>query len=79
MSIRIELERKAEKYHSLTELALKKVSIIADSGTREHEIARDFLEMAQNYYEDGCYFQEKGDLLTALASFSYVYIMHLPA
>ena len=29
--------------------------------------------MAQNYYEDGCYFQGKRDLLTALASFSYAH------
>ncbi len=73
MDLDIELKRKVLKYRSVTFRALQKVGFIAEPGTKEFEIAKDYMEMAQNYYNDGCYFQEKGDLLTALASFSYAH------
>lgn len=73
MDIQTELEQKVEKYQALTREALQKVSITAAKGTKEHGIAADYLEMSQRYYDDGCYFKEKGDFLTALASFSYAH------
>ncbi len=73
MDIQIELEQKVERYKSLTAKALQKVAISAAKGTKEHDIAKDYLKMAQNYYDDACHFQEKGDLLTSLASFSYAH------
>ena len=68
-----ELEEKVAKYKSLTQQALKKVSFKVEKGSREFEIALDFFDMAERYYADGKYYLEKGDLLTALAAFSYAH------
>lgn len=64
---------KVKKYHALTEQALKKASVKAEKGSKEFAIATDFLAMAQNYFNDAKHFQEKGDLLNALAAFSYAH------
>lgn len=61
-----ELEEKLIKYRLLTKKALEKADIIEEEG-------RDLMEMARNYYKDGKYFEEKGDKLTALASYSYAH------
>jgi len=68
-----ELESKVKKYRQLTETALKKVSIKAEKGTMEFATAADFVAMAQNYFNDAKHFQEKGNLLNALAAFSYAH------
>jgi len=65
------LEGKVKHYKLLTQKALKKVKLAKGLSGKERGIAEDFLEMAQNYFADACYFQEKGDFLTALAAFSY--------
>ncbi len=71
MSLESDLKTKVKKYKSLTETALKKVSVLAEKGSKEHDIALDYLDMAKNYFNDACYYEQKGDFLTALASFSY--------
>jgi hypothetical protein len=68
-----ELQEKVEKYKRLTQAALKKVSFKVEKGSKEFDIAMDFFDMAERYYADGKYYMEKGDLLTALASFSYAH------
>jgi len=68
-----ELKLKAKKYEELTEKALSLVEISAEKGSKEFGRAVDFLEMAKNYLSDGRYYAQKGDLLTALASFSYAH------
>ncbi|MDD5148145.1 MAG: DUF357 domain-containing protein [Candidatus ainarchaeum sp.] len=68
-----ELSEKVRKYRLLTGAALKKISIRADKGTREFEIAEDFLEMANNYFNDARHFEKEGKLLVALAAFSYAH------
>ena len=68
-----ELKLKAAKYERLTEEALSVVEIAAEEGTKEFAAAEDFLEMARNYLSDGKYHAQKGDLLTALASYSYAH------
>ncbi|MBN1941304.1 MAG: DUF357 domain-containing protein [Candidatus Diapherotrites archaeon] len=68
-----ELAKKVKKYHLLTQAALKKVSIQAAKGTKEFAMAADFVAMAQNYFNDAKHFEEKGDLLNALAAFSYAH------
>ncbi len=72
-TIELQLCEKVKKYHSLTEEALKKVSIKAERGSREFAIAADFLAMAQNYFNDARHFEEKEKLLLALAAFSYAH------
>ncbi len=68
-----ELRNKIKKYRQLTERALKKVKIKVDEDSREFVIAADFLLMAQNYFKDAEYFEEKNQLLTALAAYSYAH------
>ena len=68
-----ELQKKLAKYRALTQKALKKVKLAKSLSEKELKIAQDFLEMCQNYFADACYFQEKGELLTALAAFSYAH------
>lgn len=73
MSVLEELRLRAEKYAKLTEKALLAVKISAQPGTKEFENAKDYLEMARNYLSDGKYYAQKGDLVTALASYSYAH------
>ena len=68
------LEEKVGKYRKLTEKALKVIEINEKNSENEDKIAADFLSMAKNYFNDAKHFQEKGDLLTALAAFH----MHMP-
>jgi len=73
MSALEELMLRTEKYGKLTEKALSLVEIAARPNTKEFAIAEDFLEMARNYLNDGKYYASKGDLVTALASYSYAH------
>lgn len=66
-----EIEEKVQKYKALTEKALGKVKFREGLSEKERKIAEDFLEMAENYFNDAKHFQEKNELLTALAAFSY--------
>ena len=67
------LTKKVNHYRNVTQAALAKVSISAKENTREHTIAMDYLTMANNYFNDGLHFQEQGELLLALAAFSYAH------
>jgi hypothetical protein len=73
VAIKITPTAKAEKYRKLTEKALKLIKISEGLSDKEKLISADFLQMAQNYYSDGIFFQKKKDYLTALASFSYAH------
>ena len=68
-----ELIKKVEKYENLTKRALKEIKQRDNLTKKEEKIAKDFLSMANNYYNDALYYQKKGELLTALASFSYAH------
>jgi hypothetical protein len=73
MSLEKDLECRVLHYKTLTAKALKKIKSAKGLSKKEREIARDFLEMCQNYFSDACYFIEKKDFLTALAAFSYAH------
>jgi len=62
------LKEKVNRYRELLERAIKDVKIGASP---LHDVAEDYLTMAKSYYQDGIHFQEKGDLVNALACFSY--------
>ena len=66
-----EIEEKVMKYRELTEKALGKVKVKDNLSEKDRKIAEDFLEMANNYFNDATHFQKRGELLTALAAFSY--------
>ena len=71
--IETELKKKVEKYRLLTEKALSKVSIKVPVGHGMRAVAEDFISMAKNYFSDAKHFEEKGELLTALAAYSYAH------
>lgn len=66
-----DLEEKAERYERLLAEALAAASVAPPDGTSEHETAVEFREMAESYLADGRHFQAEGDLVNALAAFSY--------
>jgi uncharacterized protein len=73
MTLQEDLEKKVDKYQKLTEKALKEIKLKDGITQKEKEIAQDFLSMTTNYLKDGKYYREKGELLIALASFSYAH------
>jgi uncharacterized protein len=68
-----ELIKKVEKYEALTKRGISEIKKKTNLDSNQEKIADDFLSMANNYYNDGLFFKDKGDLLTALASFSYAH------
>ncbi len=67
------LNEKLLKYEGLTSRALKEIQTKKGLLGKEELIAKDFLSMAKNYFNDAKYFKEKGELLTSLAAFSYAH------
>jgi uncharacterized protein len=68
-----ELILKVQKYHDLTKKALEEIKKFPNLSKEQELIANDFLSMAENYFSDAKFFQKKGELLTALAAFSYAH------
>ena len=68
-----EIKKKVEKYEKITKKGIDLIKKKENLTIEQNKIAEDFLSMANNYYNDGKFFKEKGDLLTALASFSYAH------
>ena len=65
--MKIEIEKKLQKYFELTSKALKKVKIVE----KHKKEAEDFLDLAQRYYDDAKYFEKKGDLINAYGAVVY--------
>ncbi len=68
-----QLKLKVQKYFFLTEKALKKIELAKNLNEKEKKTAADFISMAENYFSDAKHFQEKNDLLNALAALSYAH------
>lgn len=68
-----DLESRVERYIKLEKEALEKVKISASEDSYLHGSARDFLSMAENYFNDALHFREKGDLLNCFAALNYSY------
>jgi uncharacterized protein len=62
-----------EEYGTLFGEALGTAGIASPEGTALHRAAVEVLEMAAAYHSDGTAFFHQGDLVNALASFSYGY------
>ncbi len=65
------LKTKVKRYNDLTKTALKKIKICVPKNSALYEIAKDFKEMSENYFNDAEYYEKKGELLISLASYSY--------
>lgn len=65
-----DLEEKTGRYERMLAdaLELASPSVDAESGKVEGD---ECIEMASAYLQDGMHFREEGDLINALASFSY--------
>jgi len=51
--------------------ALEAFEVTPQEGSHLRKVADDFSTMARSYYDDGRYFMNNGDLVNALACFSY--------
>ncbi|NQV08391.1 DUF357 domain-containing protein [Candidatus Woesearchaeota archaeon] len=66
-------KEKLEKYFDVTDRALKKVKIAKEQKINWKEKAEDFLDMAQRYFKDAKYFEEKGEIVNAFAALNYAH------
>ena len=66
-------KEKLEKYFDVTGRALKKLKLCSPEKTHLDKIAKDYLDMAQRYYNDAKHFQEKGDMVNAFAALNYAH------
>ncbi len=67
------IEKKVVKYRELTKKALEKVELLQNLTEEQKNNAEDLLFMAKSYLSDGQYFEQKGELFTALAAYSYAH------
>ncbi|MFC6718760.1 DUF357 domain-containing protein [Natrialbaceae archaeon GCM10025810] len=66
-----DLEEKTDRYGELLAEALEEATVAPREGSPMAEAAAECYEMASSYLEDGRHFRADGDLVNALASFSY--------
>ncbi len=62
-----------EHYFSITKKAFEKVKIAVPEESHLFPIAKDFLEMAENYIKDAEYFRAKGDFVLAYGAIYYAH------
>ncbi len=65
------LDEKVNRYESLLRRALAAFEVAPQENSHLKKVADDFSSMAESYYEDGMHFVKEGDLVNALACFSY--------
>jgi len=68
-----DLAEKTDRYERLLAAALEAATETPPPETPLGTAAADCREMAASYLQDGRHFQDEGDLVNALASFSYGY------
>jgi len=66
-----DLVEKTDRYERLLAEALAEIDPVAPEGTPLAAAAAEFEEMAASYLQDGRHFRDGGDLVNALAAFSY--------
>ena len=67
------LEERVKKYRSLTEKALKKISIKNNLSFSEKKKAQQLIKMANDYFSDACFFEKQKNFDLSLAAFSYAH------
>lgn len=66
-----DIAEKTDRYEALLAEALDAAEPAGTKGTPLADAANECLEMAASYLRDGRHFRKEGDLINALASFSY--------
>jgi hypothetical protein len=66
-----DIEEKTDRYERLLSEALDAATTAPPPDTPLHESAAELRAMAESYLEDGRHFRADGDLVDALAAFSY--------
>jgi len=66
-----DIVEKTDRYEDLLAEALAAAEVAVPADTPLAAAAAEFEEMARSYLEDGRHFRDDGDLVTALAAFSY--------
>ncbi|MBS3082284.1 DUF357 domain-containing protein [Candidatus Pacearchaeota archaeon] len=64
---------KLDRYFTITNKALKKVKIVKTGEIDFEKAAKDFLDMAQRYYDDAKHFRDKKDYVNAFACINYAH------
>jgi len=64
-------DEKLDKYFDVTGRALKKLKLCCPKNTHLDKIAKDYLDMAERYYEDAKHFRKNGDYINAFAALNY--------
>lgn len=67
------VSERLKRSFNITERALAKIKISEKLTPKEKETAKDFLDMAQRYYQDAKHFANKKEEITALAAVSYAH------
>lgn len=62
-------KEKLEKYFKITQEALQEIK----KNIAKEKEAKEIIEMVECYFKDAKFFEEKQDLVNALASLSYAY------
>jgi len=66
-----DLQEKTDRYERLLSEALEVAEPAVPDDTPLGDATAEYEEMARAYLEDGRHFRDEGDLVNALASFSY--------
>lgn len=66
-----DLGEKTDRYERLLSEALDAATVAPPTDTPLRDGAEEYLKMAESYLEDGRHFRDDGDLVNALAAFSY--------
>jgi hypothetical protein len=66
-----DLAEKTDRYEDLLAEALAAAEVTAPTDTPLAAAAAEYREMARSYLKDGRHFREDGDIVNALAAFSY--------
>ncbi len=66
-------DSKLDQYFSVTSEAITKVKIVAPEKTVLFSTAKDFLDMATNYFSDAKHFRDKGDYVLAFGALNYAH------
>ncbi|AAT43035.1 DUF357 domain-containing protein [Picrophilus oshimae] len=69
----MDLKERVERYIKIEAEALDKIRIAVPETSHLMVVARDFLDMIRNYYNDALYFYDKNDLINAFAALNYSY------
>jgi hypothetical protein len=65
------LEEKVKRYEDLLRRALSAFEVTPAENSHLRKVSDDFSIMAGSYYDDGLLFMKEGDMVNALACFSY--------